>query len=67
MEIKERISKARRQIKSKLREYLRVLKIAEKPDRDEYEMSLKITGIGILLIGLVGFAFFMAARLISGV
>jgi len=57
----------RKAAKSKLREYLRVLKIAEKPDRDEFEMSAKITGAGIIIIGFVGFLFFMAARVLPGV
>jgi protein transport protein SEC61 subunit gamma-like protein len=48
----------------KLREYRRVLKISEKPDREEFEMSAKVTGVGIILIGLVGFIFYMASNLI---
>jgi protein transport protein SEC61 subunit gamma-like protein len=35
--------------------YGRVLKMARKPDRDEYIRTLKITGIGLLLIGALGF------------
>lgn len=62
MDIKKELIKAKRTIKGKLREYMRVLKIAEKPGRDEYEMSLKITGLGILIIGLVGFTFFFVAQ-----
>jgi len=57
----------RNAVKSKLREYIRVLKIAEKPGRDEYEMAAKITGAGIMIIGFIGFIFFMAARLLPGV
>ncbi len=62
MDIKEKLVNAKRTVKGKLREYMRVLKIAEKPGRDEYEMSLKITGLGILIIGLVGFTFFFVAQ-----
>jgi protein transport protein SEC61 subunit gamma-like protein len=64
-QLKNRVLKAKRDVKSKLREYLRVLKIAEKPERDEFEMAAKITGAGILLIGLVGFLFFMSVRVLG--
>jgi protein transport protein SEC61 subunit gamma-like protein len=62
MDIKKELLNIKKTVKGKLREYLRVLKIAEKPGRDEYEMSLKITGLGILIIGLVGFMFFFIAQ-----
>lgn len=42
-------------VKGKLREWNRVLKITKKPDRDEFEMSAKVTGAGILIIGAIGF------------
>jgi len=64
MDIKKELVNTKRTVKGKFREYMRVLKIAEKPERDEYEMSLKITGIGILLIGLIGFMFFFVAQLL---
>jgi protein transport protein SEC61 subunit gamma-like protein len=48
----------------KLREYRRVLKIAEKPDREEFEMSAKVTGVGIIIIGLIGFIFYLASNLL---
>lgn len=33
----------------------RVLRVARKPDKDEYLQVAKITGLGILLIGFIGF------------
>ena len=33
----------------------RVLKITKKPAKEEFKTILKVTGIGTLLIGLVGF------------
>lgn len=49
---------------SKLREYIRVLKISEKPGRDEFEMSAKVTGAGIIIIGIIGFVFYLLANLL---
>ncbi|WEL22959.1 protein translocase SEC61 complex subunit gamma [Candidatus Nanohalovita haloferacivicina] len=48
----------------KLREYRRVLKISEKPDREEFEMSAKVTGAGMIIIGLIGFIFYLLSNLI---
>jgi protein transport protein SEC61 subunit gamma-like protein len=51
------------QLMDKLREYRRVLKISEKPDREEFEMSAKVTGAGIIIIGLIGFIFYLISNL----
>ena len=42
-------------IKSFLGECLRVLKITKKPDATEFKTTVKVSGIGILVIGLIGF------------
>ncbi|MBU7044020.1 MAG: protein translocase SEC61 complex subunit gamma [Theionarchaea archaeon] len=52
-------------IKEKLGTYTRVLRLARKPDTKEYSQVAKITGIGILLIGLVGFLIKMVSQLIT--
>jgi protein transport protein SEC61 subunit gamma-like protein len=54
----------KRKLTDRLREYRRVLKISEKPDREEFIMSAKVTSIGMLLIGTIGFLFYLAANLI---
>jgi len=33
----------------------RVLKITKKPSRDEFKTIVKISGLGIIIIGLIGF------------
>ncbi len=33
----------------------RVLQVTRKPDRNEFSTTVKVTGIGILVIGFVGF------------
>jgi protein transport protein SEC61 subunit gamma-like protein len=54
------------ELKAKLNEYQRVLKISSKPDREEFEMSAKVTGAGMIIIGLIGFAFYLLANLLPG-
>jgi len=56
--------KWKNQLKSKLNEYKRVLKISTKPDREEFEMAAKVTGAGMLIIGLMGFIMYLIANLL---
>ena len=44
---------------AKIKDYLRVLKIARKPDKNELKSTLRICLIGIGLIGLVGFLLYV--------
>ena len=52
-------------IKEKLQSYVRILRIAKKPTGMEFRAIIKVTGIGILLIGVMGFLIHMAARLLG--
>jgi protein transport protein SEC61 subunit gamma-like protein len=46
-------------IRETLTRYKRVLMIARKPDKDELKETARVCGIGILLIGLIGFIFYI--------
>jgi protein transport protein SEC61 subunit gamma-like protein len=52
-------------IKEKLKQYKRVLSVARKPDREEFLLSAKITGAGIIFLGLIGFVIFLIYYLIT--
>ncbi len=41
--------------KSMFREYLRVLRVTKKPTADEFKTIMKVSGLGILALGLIGF------------
>ena len=45
--------------------YGRVLKMARKPTNEEYEKTAKITGLGILLIGALGFIVYIFREIIA--
>jgi len=46
----------------------RLFQVARKPDRDEYFQVAKITGLGIILIGMLGFIImFVASFFTEGV
>ena len=40
---------------NKFQHYKRVVKVTKKPSKDEFWTTVKVTGLGILLIGLIGF------------
>jgi protein translocase SEC61 complex gamma subunit len=46
-------------IKGKLAQYKRVTNIARKPEKEEFISSVKITGTGMALIGIIGFIIFL--------
>ncbi len=43
----------------------RVLRVARRPDREEFINVAKITGLGIIVIGVVGFIVSLIAQLIG--
>lgn len=45
----------------------RVLQVAKKPDKDEYMQVAKVTGLGILLVGFVGFVIMIASYVVQGI
>ena len=42
-------------IKATFREYLRVLRVTKKPTGEEFKTIMKVSGLGILALGLMGF------------
>lgn len=43
----------------------RVLKVSRKPDKEEYLEFSKITALGILIIGVIGFVIVLISQLIG--
>lgn len=48
-----------RKVKDFMGQNLRVLQISSKPKMDEFRSASKITGMGILLIGSIGFLIYL--------
>jgi protein transport protein SEC61 subunit gamma-like protein len=48
-----------------IRQCRRVLHVSKKPDREEYTNVAKITGLGIILIGVIGFIISIIAQLLG--
>jgi protein transport protein SEC61 subunit gamma-like protein len=49
-----------------LSSYIRVLKLASTPSWDEFSKVSTIAGLGILLVGLIGFAIFAIMTFVPG-
>jgi protein transport protein SEC61 subunit gamma-like protein len=63
LNIRERTWEIQEKIEEKTRyigkgKYGRVLKMARKPTPEEYNKTLQITGLGIILLGGIGFLIF---------
>ena len=43
----------------------RVLRVAKKPNREEYFNFSKVTAIGIVIIGVIGFAVILISQLVG--
>lgn len=50
-------------IKEIFRRYIRVLHVARKPSKEEFITTGKMSALGILIIGAIGFAIFLAFTL----
>ncbi len=48
-----------KKLKSFIIECKRVLKVTKKPDSEEFKTIVKISGLGVLLIGAIGFILFI--------
>ncbi|MEE9565063.1 MAG: protein translocase SEC61 complex subunit gamma [Candidatus Hydrothermarchaeaceae archaeon] len=50
-------------IREKLKEWDRVIKLSRKPKRSEFIMIAKITGLGMIVVGTIGFIIRMSLQI----
>jgi protein translocase SEC61 complex gamma subunit len=53
-------------IREKLRNYSRVLKVAKKPSFSELSSSSKICMVGLIVVGVIGFLVYLVSVLFLG-
>ena len=51
----EKIASWKNKTRSFIRELIRVLKVTKKPDSVEFKTIVKVSSLGILIIGMIGF------------
>ena len=52
-------------LKNFINESIRVFKITKKPSGEEFKTIVKVTGIGTLIIGFIGFVIHLISQLIK--
>lgn len=65
MKLKEKFGGSFRGLGLFLQQCKRVLTVSSKPGKEEFNLSVKITGIGLVIIGVIGFLIFMAFQLLG--
>ena len=50
-------------IRETLKDWNRVIKLSRKPKRHEFVMVAKVTGLGIIIVGLIGFMIRMTIQI----
>jgi len=50
-----------------LHEYARIISISKKPDKKEFVSIIKVCGLGILLMGVIGFVIQLVYSLIGSI
>ena len=48
-------------LKEKIKDYIRVIKINKKPSKENFFETLKICAIGIAILGAIGLVFYMVS------
>jgi protein transport protein SEC61 subunit gamma and related proteins len=51
-------------LKRFIKESWRVLRITKRPNRDEFKNLVKVTGIGVAILGAIGFIIFLIKQLL---
>ncbi len=55
------------ELKAKLQEYINVLKMARKPDKEEFLTTTKISVAVMFVVGLIGFIIYILMQVVPGV
>ncbi len=55
MKIKQFFAGISEKLKDFFRECSRVLRVTKKPDKEEFKVIVKVSALGIILIGAIGF------------
>ena len=53
--------------KSFLRECFRVLQLTKRPTKEEFKIIIKVSLIGIAIIGLIGFLILLLSQFVKGI
>jgi len=52
-------------LKEKIREYIRVLKMNKIPSKERFLDGVKICALGMVLLGIIGFIFYLISMILG--
>jgi protein transport protein SEC61 subunit gamma-like protein len=52
---------------TKIKDYRRLMKMTRRPTREEFIQVSKVSALGILVIGLIGFAIFLLMGFVNSI
>jgi protein transport protein SEC61 subunit gamma-like protein len=52
-------------LKEKIKDYIRVIKLNKKPSKEKFLETLKICVIGVVILGIIGFVFYLISMLLG--
>lgn len=52
-------------LKERVNQYIRVLKIMKKPSMEEFKLAAKVTLIGTVVIGVIGYTIYVVFNLLN--
>lgn len=55
MPMKKWIEEAKKSLQGPVQEVVRILKVARKPEREEFTLMLRVCGLGLVILGVYGF------------
>jgi len=58
---------SKEELQAKLKEYINVLKMARKPDKEEFLMTTKISVAVMFIVGLIGFIIYILMQIVPEV
>ena len=64
--LKTKIKTFIKRIPYHVKEYVRILKISRKPNKEEFMKVAKITAVGMLIVGVIGFLIQSINMLVTG-
>ncbi len=57
-------SSIKAKIKRFIKETVRILRITKRPNKTEFKNLVKVTGLGIAIIGIIGFVIFLGKQVL---
>lgn len=52
-------------IKEKIKDYMRVIKLNKKPSKESFLETLKICALGIVVLGVIGLVFYLISMILG--